>query len=145
MSIEEYAKEHPHSARWSMSDFRKKATSLFDADAATIMAQDADTINGQELVAVNGMNRDVLEKIKSNKFYLMRKFVKFSYDQWRKSRLKPDGTYEPKLKKSTDDKWNKEHRTDYVDIANTEYEDLPRNRQYERMAAASVAIDLVLD
>ena len=92
-----------------------------------------------------GMNRDVLEKIKSNKFYLMRKFVKLSYNKWRNTRKRLDGTYEPKLKKSTDDKWNKEHRTDYVDIANTEYEDLPRNRQYERMAAASVAIDLVLD
>ena len=59
ISADEYAKEHPFGARWSMSDFRKKAKSMFDADAATIMAQDASTISGQELAATKGVNRTV--------------------------------------------------------------------------------------
>ena len=56
---DEYAKEHPYSTRWSMSDFRKKAKSMFDADAATVMAQDASTVSGQELAATKGANRTV--------------------------------------------------------------------------------------
>lgn len=56
---DEYAKEHPFSTRWSMTDFRKKAKSMFDADAATIMAQDASTVSGQELAATRGANRTV--------------------------------------------------------------------------------------
>ena len=57
--VDEYAKEHPYSTRWSMSDFRKKAKSMFDADAATVMAQDASTVSGQELAATKGANRTV--------------------------------------------------------------------------------------
>lgn len=57
--VDEYAKEHPYSTRWSMSDFRKKATSMFDADAATVMAQDASTVSGQELAATKGANRTI--------------------------------------------------------------------------------------
>lgn len=57
--VDEYAKEHPYSTRWSMSDFKKKATSMFDADAATVMAQDASTVSGQELAATKGANRTI--------------------------------------------------------------------------------------
>ena len=57
--VDEYAKEHPYSTRWSMSDFKKKATSMFDADAAVVMAQDASTVSGQELAATKGANRTV--------------------------------------------------------------------------------------
>ena len=57
--VDEYAKEHPYSTRWSMSDFRKKAKSMFDTDAATVMAQDASTVSGQELAATKGANRTV--------------------------------------------------------------------------------------
>lgn len=57
--VDEYAKEHPYSTRWSMSDFKKKATSMFDADAATVMAQDASTVSGKELAATKGANRTV--------------------------------------------------------------------------------------
>ena len=57
--VDEYAKEHPYSTRWSMSDFKKKAKSMFDADAATVMAQDASTVSGQELAATKGANRTV--------------------------------------------------------------------------------------
>ena len=42
-----------------MSDFRKKATSMFDADAATVIAQDASTVSGQELAATKGANRTI--------------------------------------------------------------------------------------
>lgn len=94
--------------------------------------------------ADNNSNK-LIEVLKCRKPYLMQRFLKLSYNKWRNTRKRLDGTYEPKWKESTDDKWNKEHGTNCVDIANTEYEDLPRNRQYERMVAVSVVIDLVLD
>ena len=65
------------------------------------------------------------------------------HEAWRNTRKKEDGTYEPRIKKSTDEIWNKEHKTDIVDIANSKFEELPKNWQYENLEAAKVAIDLV--
>ena len=93
----------------------------------------------------NYVNSDILEKLRYNEYYLIKEFVKISYDWWRKNRLQPDGTYESKWKESYDEERNKKHWTNFVDIANTEFEDLPSNRQYERLEAARVAINLVLD
>ena len=67
------------------------------------------------------------------------------HEAWREKRLKEDGTYEPSMKKSKDEKWNEEHETDDVDIANLSFEELPSNWQYENLEAARVAITLVYD
>lgn len=63
------------------------------------------------------------------------------HETWRQTRRKEDGTYEPRMKKSKDERWNKEHGTDDVDIANLTFEELPSNWQYENLEAARVAID----
>ena len=63
------------------------------------------------------------------------------HEAWRQTRRKEDGTYEPRMKKSKDERWNKEHGTDDVDIANLTFEELPSNWQYENLEAARVAID----
>lgn len=67
------------------------------------------------------------------------------HEAWRLTRRKEDGTYEPRIKKSTDEEWNIKHGTDEVDIANCKFEELPSNWQYENLSAAKVAIDLVYD
>ena len=67
------------------------------------------------------------------------------HESWRASRKKEDWTFEPRIKKSKDEEWNKIHNTDEVDIANTKFEDLPSNWQYENLEAAKVAIWLVFD
>lgn len=67
------------------------------------------------------------------------------HETWRETRKKEDGTYEPRMKKSKDEKWNKEHGTDDVDIANLTFEELPSNWQYENLEAAKVAIAQVFD
>ena len=67
------------------------------------------------------------------------------HEAWRETRKKEDGTYEPRMKKSKDEKWNKEHGTDEVDIANLTFEELPSNWQYENLEAARVAIAQVFD
>lgn len=67
------------------------------------------------------------------------------HEEWRKTRLKEDGTYEPRMKKSKDAEWTQKHGTDDVDIANTKFEDLPSNWKYENLEAAKVAIELVFD
>ena len=53
--------------------------------------------------------------------------------------------YSPRMKKSEDAVWTEKHGTDDVDIANTKFEDLPSNWQYENTEAAKVAVDLVFD
>lgn len=67
------------------------------------------------------------------------------HEEWRKSRLKEDWTYEPRWKKSKDAEWTKAHGTDDVDIANTPFAELPSNWKYENLEAAKVAIELVFD
>ena len=47
------------------------------------------------------------------------------------------------IEKSEDKERNIKHWTDLVDIANTEFEDLPSNRKYENLEAAKVAVNLV--
>lgn len=67
------------------------------------------------------------------------------HEAWRAPRKLDDGTFEPRMKKSKDEEWNKIHGTDDVDIANCSFEDLPSNWQYENLEAARVAINLVFD
>lgn len=67
------------------------------------------------------------------------------HEEWRKSRLKEDWTYEPRWKKSKDADWTQAHGTDDVDIANTSFADLPSNWKYENLEAAKVVIELVFD
>ena len=67
------------------------------------------------------------------------------HEAWRAPRLREDGTFEPRIKKSKDEAWNASHGTDEVDIANCTFEELPSNWQYENLEAAKVAIELVYD
>lgn len=62
------------------------------------------------------------------------------HDNWRENRL-----YKPMIEKSEDERWTKDHWTDLVDIANTEFEDLPNNWKYENLQAAQIAVDLVYE
>lgn len=67
------------------------------------------------------------------------------HESWRSLRKNDDGTFAPRFKKSTDERWNKVHQTDTVDIANNAFKDLPSNWQYENLEAARVVINLVYD
>ena len=67
------------------------------------------------------------------------------HEAWRAPRKLDDGTYEPRMKKSKDEKWTAMHGTDDVDIANCSFEELPSNWQYENLEAARVVINLVYD
>lgn len=67
------------------------------------------------------------------------------HEAWRRPRKLEDGTYEPRMKKTKDEEWIKEHGTDEVDIANLSFEELPSDWQYENLEAAKVAIEQVYD
>lgn len=91
--------------------------------------------------------RTQLEFLNSEEWkeYFAQKMGSYLHEEWRKTRLKEDGTYEPRMKKSKDPEWTQRHGTDDVDIANTSFEDLPSNWQYENLEAARVAVDLVYE
>ena len=67
------------------------------------------------------------------------------HENWRKCRLQENWIYNPMIEKSEDEEWTKEHWTDVVDIANTEFEDLPSNWKYENIEAAKVVVNLVYE
>lgn len=62
------------------------------------------------------------------------------HDVWRESRKREDGSYEPRIKKTTDQAWIDKHGTNEVNIANTAFGDLPQDYQLENEAAAHVVI-----
>ena len=66
------------------------------------------------------------------------------HDIWRKPRLLENGTYEPKIKTTTDGYWVLAYNTDEVDIANTDYEDLPTDWQESNKFAAIDAIGIIV-
>ena len=76
---------------------------------------------------------------------IIQKVASTFHEEWRKNRLQNDWTYKPMIEKSEDETWTKEHWTDTVDIANTDFEDLPNNWKYENIEAAKVAVDLVYE
>jgi len=71
---------------------------------------------------------------------IIEKVASTFHERWKEARL-----YKPMLEKSGDKEWNMKHWTDMVDIANTEFEELPSNWKYENIEAAKVAVDLVYD
>lgn len=66
------------------------------------------------------------------------------HEEWRKSRLNEDGTFEPRLKSTKDQDWIDAHggQTE-VDIANTSYEDLPSDWQADNKAAAEAVVGII--
>lgn len=65
------------------------------------------------------------------------------HEQWRSDRLQEDGTYEPREKPTKDAAWIEAHGTDVVDIANTDFANLPKDWQAENVAAAGIVVDLL--
>lgn len=65
------------------------------------------------------------------------------HEQWRSDRLQEDGTFEPREKSTKDTVWIEAHGTDVVDIANTDFADLPKDWQAENATAARVVVDLL--
>lgn len=68
------------------------------------------------------------------------------HEDWRKTRLQEDGTFEPRLKPTKDEAWTATHDgATEVDIANTAFADLPSDWQAENQAAAEVVVDILND
>lgn len=65
------------------------------------------------------------------------------HEQWRADRLQDDGTFEPREKQTKDAAWIERTGSDVVDIANTDFTDLPKDWQAENANAASVVVDLL--
>jgi hypothetical protein len=65
------------------------------------------------------------------------------HEDWRKGRLQEDGTFEPRVKVTKDEAWIAAHGTDQVDIANTDFPELPTDWQAENQAAAEVVVDVL--
>lgn len=67
------------------------------------------------------------------------------HEDWRKTRLQEDGSFEPRVKTTGDEAWIASHGTDQVDIANTTYEELPSDWQAENKAASEVVVGIMVE
>lgn len=91
-------------------------------------AFDADSANTDRMIGSDELTNQVASRF---------------HDMWREERKLEDGTYDPRVKTTTDEEWIREHGTHEVDIANTNYVDLPQDWQAENRAAAEDAITLI--
>lgn len=67
------------------------------------------------------------------------------HEDWRKTRLNEDGSFEPRVKETADSSWIEAHGTNQVDIANTTYDQLPEDWKAENKAAAEVVVGIMMD
>ena len=67
------------------------------------------------------------------------------HEDWRKTRLQEDGSFEPRVKATKDETWIAAHGTDQVDIANTLFPELPTDWQAENQAAAETVVDVLAE
>jgi len=74
---------------------------------------------------------------------LVDKLSSMLHDEWRASRKKEDGTYESRIKGTKDQEWIKKHGTKEVDIANTDFAELPEDWQIENKASAFSAMEYI--
>lgn len=65
------------------------------------------------------------------------------HEDWRKTHLKEDGSYKPRVELTTDRAWIEAHGTDSVDIANNSYNDLPKDCQQENYDAAEIIVNVI--
>jgi hypothetical protein len=76
----------------------------------------------------------------------IKKLAKLMHEEWRSTRRKDDNSFEPRTKKTEDMLWIKMHEgKDEVDIANTDFEKLPRDWQEENLLSAKAAIEKIED
>ena len=67
------------------------------------------------------------------------------HNEWREPRKQEDNTFEPRMKKTKDQEWIDEHNTDEIDIANTNYENLPEDWKGENKLSAEVAMNEIYE
>ena len=89
------------------------------------------------------MRLDMMERNIQEREVLSYMLASELHDNWRFSRKNRDGSYIPMWEKSTDEEWNRKNGVDEVDVANTDFKNLPSNWQYDTLEEARNTIDLV--
>jgi len=89
------------------------------------------------------LNNNEKQEDKISKEEMITKLGSELHDEWRESRKQEDGSYEPRIKTTKDEDWINEKGANEVDIANTCFENLPRDWQGENRVAAEIAIEEV--
>lgn len=95
------------------------------------------------LMTAPNQNVNSLSSKKMSKNQFTEKLASKLHDIWREPRKKSDGTYEPRIKDTKDEKWIKANNKKQVDIANTNYENLPEDWKKENRDSALVATNIV--
>lgn len=92
----------------------------------------SEQLNFSEKITNSSELKDIATRELANEFH----------EDWRKTRQNEDGTFEPRIKQTSDSVWIEKHGTDQVDIANSSYDELPADWQAENKAAAEVIVDI---
>ncbi len=81
---------------------------------------------------------------RAKKQELVIKLASDLHDGCRAPREQENSSYEPREKETNDEEWIKKHGTNKVDIANTFFQELPKDWQEKNKAAAEVVMNEVV-
>ncbi|MFA6341148.1 MAG: hypothetical protein WCX27_02855 [Candidatus Paceibacterota bacterium] len=83
--------------------------------------------------------------LEAQKQEMINKLGSLLHEEWRAPRKKEDGTFEPRMKKTKDEGWSKKHGAQEVDIANTDYANLPEDWKGENKISAEIAVNEIFE
>ncbi len=99
-------------------------------------ALEIDSLIKKAQLREDGEKKEVAEKNET----MIAELGSLLHNEWRASRKKEDGTFESRQKKTKDQDWILKNGSEEVDIANTDYENLPEDWKGENKLSAEVAI-----
>lgn len=88
-----------------------------------------------------------LHDYEKKKEAMIKEVAELIHEKWRATRwLENERSYEPRIKTTKDEAWIRAHGgNDQIDIANTDFSDLPADWQEENYFSARVAMDKLAD
>ena len=130
--------ENPNGAKWRANRTMLKMESV--APKIVVDPQLGRTIKYDEFTGTIGAHPEAIEGTKPAP-EITAELASALHDEWRETQRQEDGTFTPRVETTIDQAWITSHGTNQVDVADTEFADLPSDWQVENAAAAKVVTD----
>lgn len=123
---------------WEVLSYNQEASCKWSAD----VSPESSNRGGSELRNMFTYNLETYPTVEQAKRAAVEELTSGLHDEWRRPRLRKDGTYKPQEEETADKAWIEKHNTEIVDIANSDFADLPQDWKQEYQDSAQFLVDL---
>ena len=123
---------------WEVLSYNQESSCKWSTD----VSPESSNRGGSELRNMFTYNLETYPTVEQAKQAAVEELTSGLHDEWRRPRLCKDGTYRPQEEKTTDQAWIEKHNTEIVDIANSDFADLPQDWKQEYQDSAQFLVDL---